>query len=108
MAGHDALTKLVNRPLFLERLRDALARIGNAAVLFLDLDRFKDVNDTLGHPTGDILLSLVGRRLNNCLRQSDTVARLGGDEFAVMITPGLRTSASHTAISPVAMSRIGW
>jgi diguanylate cyclase (GGDEF)-like protein len=97
LAGHDMLTKLGNRALFLERLREALARIGDVAVLYLDLDRFKDVNDTLGHPTGDMLLSMVGRRLNNCFRQSDTVARLGGDEFAVVLTPGLRDAAESAA-----------
>ena len=97
MAGHDSLTKLVNRALFLERMRDSLARIGDVAVLYLDLDRFKDVNDTLGHPAGDTLLGLVGRRLSNCFRQGDTVARLGGDEFAVMLAPGLRDSAEAAA-----------
>jgi diguanylate cyclase (GGDEF)-like protein len=97
MAGHDALTKLVNRPLFLERLGEALTRIGNVAVLYLDLDRFKEVNDTLGHLTGDMLLGLVGRRLNNCFRQGDTIARLGGDEFAIMLAPGSRNSAEAAA-----------
>jgi diguanylate cyclase (GGDEF)-like protein len=93
LAGHDVLTKLANRALFQERLREALARIGDVAVLYIDLDRFKDVNDTLGHPTGDTLLSQVGRRLNNCFRQSDTVARLGGDEFAVVLAPGSHVGA---------------
>ena len=97
LAGHDVLTKLGNRALFQERLREALARIGDVAVLYLDLDRFKDVNDTLGHPTGDILLGMVGRRLNHCFRQSDTVARLGGDEFAVVLTPGLHDAAEAAA-----------
>ena len=97
LAGHDMLTKLGNRTLFLDSLREALARIGDVAVLYLDLDRFKDVNDTLGHPTGDMLLSMVGRRFNNCFRQSDTVARLGGDEFAVVLTPGLHDAAESAA-----------
>jgi diguanylate cyclase (GGDEF)-like protein len=97
LAGHDMLTKLGNRALFQERLRETLARIGDVAVLYLDLDRFKDVNDTLGHPTGDTLLSMVGRRLNHCFRQSDTVARLGGDEFAVVLTPGFHDAAEAAA-----------
>jgi diguanylate cyclase (GGDEF)-like protein len=97
LAGHDVLTKLANRALFQDRLREALARIGDVAVLYIDLDRFKDVNDTLGHPTGDTLLSQVGRRLNNCFRQSDTVARLGGDEFAVVLAPGSRVGAEAAA-----------
>ena len=97
MAGHDVLTKLANRALFQVRLCEALTRIGNVAVLYIDLDRFKDVNDTLGHPTGDALLRLVGRRLNNRFRQSDTVARLGGDEFAVVIASGTHHIAEVTA-----------
>ena len=97
MSGHDVLTKLANRALFQERLCEALTRIGNVAVLYIDLDRFKDVNDTLGHPTGDALLRLVGSRLNNRFRQSDTVARLGGDEFAVVIAPGTRDIAEVAA-----------
>jgi diguanylate cyclase (GGDEF)-like protein len=88
MAHHDALTELPNRLLFHQRLGEALARIvrgGNFAVLCLDLDHFKDVNDTLGHPVGDLLLKMVAERLSNCLREIDLVARLGGDEFAVIM-----------------------
>jgi diguanylate cyclase (GGDEF)-like protein len=97
LAGHDVLTRLANRTLFQERLGESLARIHDVAVLYIDLDRFKDVNDTLGHPTGDVLLGLVGRRLNNCFRQSDTIARLGGDEFAVVLTPGFHDGAEAAA-----------
>jgi diguanylate cyclase (GGDEF)-like protein len=89
MARHDALTDLPNRVLFKERLEQALARLPrslNVAVLCLDLDRFKSVNDTLGHPVGDALLRGVADRLQACLPGTDTVARLGGDEFAIIQT----------------------
>ncbi len=83
LAHHDPLTDLPNRTLFLARLEHALSLSaregGSGAVLFLDLDRFKDVNDSLGHPTGDRLLCAVAERLRPCLRESDTLARLGGD-----------------------------
>src|SRR3954469_2931433 len=86
-ALHDDLTGLPNRALFLDRLGQALSRLGRhsttLAVLFLDLDRFKAVNDHLGHAAGDGLLRAVGARLNEILRAGDTAARLGGDEFAV-------------------------
>ena len=97
LARHDPLTRLANRVLFHDRLHEALIRIGTVAVLYLDLDRFKDVNDTLGHPVGDVLLRLVSGRLTNCFRQTDTVARLGGDEFAVILSPGSRDSAATAA-----------
>ena len=87
MARHDALTDLPNRTLFRERLGSALATVQRGdqlAVLYLDLDRFKGVNDTLGHQMGDELLKLVAGRLRNCVREADTVARVGGDEFAVI------------------------
>ena len=89
-AHHDTLTKLPNRVLFQLRLAEALdnARRVNrlVAVHCLDLNKFKDVNDTLGHPMGDLLLQQVAGRLNDCVRKSDTVARLGGDEFAIIQT----------------------
>ncbi len=89
-AFHDALTQLPNRALFMERLERALEMQNRHpdslfAVLFLDLDRFKIVNDSLGHVQGDDLLIAVARRLSNIVRSSDTVARLGGDEFAMLI-----------------------
>ena len=88
-ALHDPLTKLANRALFRNRVEHAIDRCGrkraSIAVLFLDLDNFKSINDTLGHAAGDELLILVTERLQACLRTSDTPARLGGDEFAVLV-----------------------
>ena len=83
---HDPLTQLPNRTLFARRLEKALAREAQVAVLLLDLDRFKDVNDTLGHDNGDALLQQVGVRLRDALRAGDLVARLGGDEFGVLLS----------------------
>ncbi|MBV8665752.1 MAG: EAL domain-containing protein [Burkholderiaceae bacterium] len=89
LAFYDPLTKLPNRRLLNERLRHALATsVRNAnegALLFIDLDNFKKLNDTRGHEIGDFLLEEVGRRLSTCLRQGDTAARLGGDEFVVLL-----------------------
>ena len=88
MARHDALTGLGNRALFRDEMNRALTRVGRGekvGVLCLDLDRFKIVNDTLGHPIGDALLEAVADRLRSCVREVDTVARLGGDEFAVIV-----------------------
>jgi diguanylate cyclase (GGDEF)-like protein len=88
LAYHDSLTGLPNRTLFTEHLERALARArrggSRVTVLFLDLDRFKMVNDSMGHAAGDHLLIAVGERLRQCLRSTDVAARLGGDEFAVL------------------------
>ena len=87
LAHHDALTDLPNRVLFRQKLEHALAYTrhgGGLALLCLDLDQFKAVNDTLGHPVGDELLQAVSERLAGQLRETDTVARLGGDEFAIV------------------------
>ncbi len=88
-AFHDELTNLANRAMFNDRVRHALARArrdgGGIAVLFVDLDDFKVVNDSMGHGAGDRLLQEVARRLRGCLREPDTIGRLGGDEFAILV-----------------------
>jgi diguanylate cyclase (GGDEF)-like protein/PAS domain S-box-containing protein len=100
LAFYDPLTGLPNRRLFQDRLRQALlasartARLG--AVVFLDLDKFKTLNDTLGHDMGDLLLQQVGQRLVQCVREVDTVARLGGDEFTLLLE-NLSTGAREAA-----------
>ena len=90
LAQHDSLTGLANRAFFQSRLNDAVTQAkrmgGMVAILLLDLDRFKSVNDTFGHPAGDLLLVEAAKRLIDCTRETDTVARLGGDEFAVIAT----------------------
>ncbi|OFZ67351.1 MAG: hypothetical protein A2V79_07660 [Betaproteobacteria bacterium RBG_16_56_24] len=89
LAHYDALTDLPNRTLFNDRFSQALINARRkrcrAAVMFMDLDRFKVINDTLGHSTGDLLLQVMTARLKDCVRQGDTVSRLGGDEFAILL-----------------------
>ena len=96
-AFHDPLTGLANRALFVDRVSHALAGAGRSAreieILILDLDDFKTVNDSLGHPDGDAVLVSVAERLRSCLRPSDTVARLGGDEFAILVGGGEESGA---------------
>ena len=95
LATHDSLTGLPNRTLLQDRMRQAMAqadRSGNiVAILFIDLDRFKTINDHLGHDIGDIVLQTTAGRLAKCIREVDTVARHGGDEFVVMLAGVSRT-----------------
>ncbi|MEY2477378.1 MAG: hypothetical protein QOG87_2693 [Actinomycetota bacterium] len=108
----DALTRLPNRKLFKDRLDHAVARSqrqpGFIAVLFIDLDDFKNVNDTMGHAAGDQLLTTVAERVRACLRPGDTAARLGGDEFAVLLedllTPGDANRVAHRVLEGLAVS----
>lgn len=101
-ANYDALTGLPNRPLFYDRLRQALRRAARdrtcMALLFIDLNRFKWVNDTLGHQTGDVLLREAAHRMAACVRGSETIARIGGDEFTVILSQvGDRAEAETVA-----------
>ena len=102
LALHDPLTDLPNRELLNERLEQAIAGVGRrgdmASLVLLDLDRFKDINDTLGHPAGDQLLKEVAARLSACVREVDTVARIGGDEFAI-VQVGIRDAADAQLLS---------
>jgi diguanylate cyclase (GGDEF)-like protein/PAS domain S-box-containing protein len=88
-ACHDYLTELANRNLFNDRLEEAITELndskGNLAVIFIDIDRFKNINDTLGHDVGDLFLQQVSSRLKNCLRKEDLIARWGGDEFTILL-----------------------
>jgi diguanylate cyclase (GGDEF)-like protein/PAS domain S-box-containing protein len=109
MAHHDALTDLPNRLLLFEQLRQVLAKTRqgvHVAVLCLDLDRFKDVNDAHGHPVGDLLLKAVADRLRPCIRDTDMVARLGGDEFAIM-QAGASQPTDATALASRLIEVIG-
>jgi diguanylate cyclase (GGDEF)-like protein len=109
-AFHDSLTGLASRSLFMDRVEHALAlgarERSSVAVLFIDLDRFKMVNDTLGHATGDLLLVEVGARLRACLRAGDTAARLGGDEFAVLLEDGA-TAADAEGVAERIIGAVG-
>jgi diguanylate cyclase (GGDEF)-like protein/PAS domain S-box-containing protein len=110
MATHDTLTGLPNRMLFIDRLEVALAQSKRnrhkLAVMMLDLDHFKDINDTLGHMVGDQLLKEVGYRLSGLVRQSDTVARLGGDEFIILLSDIERMEDS-VGIAEIALKAFG-
>ena len=89
LANTDSLTGISNRSAFHDRLKMAISRVerhDNAGVLFLDLDKFKAINDTYGHDTGDLVIQTVAQRLNNLIRNEDTFARLGGDEFAIIVS----------------------
>jgi diguanylate cyclase (GGDEF)-like protein len=123
MAHHDALTGLPNRARFIEHLQQTLARLqgkgsledhraargpGNwaVAVLFFDLDRFKGVNDTLGHAAGDRLLQLVAERASRCLRGDDMLARLGGDEFAMLLDETVTSGQEAAEIAQRVISTV--
>jgi diguanylate cyclase (GGDEF)-like protein/hemerythrin-like metal-binding protein/PAS domain S-box-containing protein len=110
LAFYDPLTDLPNRSLFYDRLGQALARGSRDrepfALLMLDLDGFKAVNDVHGHETGDALLQAVGRRLQRCVRESDTVARMGGDEFVALLTR-VRDAESATVVAGKILAALG-
>jgi diguanylate cyclase (GGDEF)-like protein/PAS domain S-box-containing protein len=105
LALHDALTGLANRVLFFDRLNSAIAaahRKGGAfALLYLDLDDFKPINDTSGHEAGDLALRNVAERLRDCVRENDTVARLGGDEFILLVSDAFEETAAVTVAEKV-------
>ena len=110
-ALHDALTGLPNRNLLHDRLDHAIQNAAHqkqsVALILMDLDRFKEVNDTLGHQYGDLMLQQVSARLQQVLRHSDTIARLGGDEFAILISDTNETFAGHVAQKAhVALNRV--
>jgi diguanylate cyclase (GGDEF)-like protein/PAS domain S-box-containing protein len=104
-ALHDPLTGLANRVLLLDRAEQAIAAArggGSIALMVMDLDQFKDVNDTFGHQAGDDLLGQVGPRIAGCLRETDTIARLGGDEFAILLLRADARGAERVALSILA------
>ncbi|MBC7620334.1 MAG: GGDEF domain-containing protein [Candidatus Saccharibacteria bacterium] len=104
MAQHDALTGLPNRALFDDRLKQAMVQAnrngGRMALLYLDLDHFKPVNDTWGHAVGDVLLKAVAQRMHDSVRASDTVARIGGDEFVVLL-PSVHDAADALSVAEI-------
>ena len=112
LASHDELSGLPNRALLQDRMRQAMAqadRSGNmVAILFIDLDRFKNINDSLGHNIGDTVLKSAAERLTGCVREVDTIARLGGDEFVVMLTDIDRmedvTAVAHKTLETISKS----
>lgn len=110
LAFHDVLTGLANRRLLHERLQQAMAESArhglHGALLLLDLDHFKTLNDSLGHPSGDALLQQVGNRLTQCVSPADTVARLGGDEFAVVLVELGRTPEQAAAGAEAVAARL--
>jgi len=110
-AFYDTLTGLPNRALFLDRLALAVTRARRRksslfSILFLDVDRFKDVNDSLGHLKGDLLLSAIARRLETCVRPGDTVARLGGDEFTILLDD-MRDTADAVQVADRILDQMG-
>ena len=110
LAFYDSLTGLPNRRMLLDRLRLKVAMANrnqtSGAILFLDLDNFKHLNDSLGHSTGDELLVKVGERLKKCMRSGDTVARIGGDEFVILITTERSTAQEAAMLSTTVASKI--
>jgi diguanylate cyclase (GGDEF)-like protein/PAS domain S-box-containing protein len=110
MAHHDALTGLPNRVLLRDRIQQAIAQAhrnsAQLAVLFIDLDRFKTINDSLGHQLGDRLLQSVASRILVCVREGDTVARVGGDEFVIVI-PGIASDADASAVAAKILEVLG-
>jgi diguanylate cyclase (GGDEF)-like protein/PAS domain S-box-containing protein len=111
LAFHDPLTELPNRMLFTDRLQQAIARASRNeekfALLFIDLDRFKAVNDSLGHLAGDAILKEAGSRLSKCLRESDTVSRFGGDEFNILL-PQVHSEDEVTLVAHKILKTLQW
>ena len=105
LADLDALTRLPNRRVFDDRLDMTLRRCkrekGRVAVLYVDIDRFKPVNDRYGHAAGDRVLAEIGRRLQQCMRETDSASRLGGDEFALLLDPGPSTADTTEIVARI-------